>query len=47
VRGEGRALVATGDAYVLREELEPYEVNFTPENRTICAKVGLLVDGFS
>jgi putative transposase len=35
VRGIGRGIVATGDAYVLRESSEIYEVNFDPENRAI------------
>jgi putative transposase len=34
-RGIGRGVVATGDAYVLRESPETYEVNFDPENRII------------
>ena len=46
-RGRGRALVATGDAYVLREEPESYAANFTPENRAIGPNLGLLGDGFS
>ncbi|MBM9535667.1 hypothetical protein [Desulfobulbus alkaliphilus] len=31
VRGIGRGIVATGDAYVLRESSETYEANFDPE----------------
>jgi len=33
--------------YVLREEPEPYEINFTPDNRAIGPNVCLLVGGFS
>jgi len=46
-RGRGRALVATCDAYVLREDPEPYEANFTPENRVIGPNLGPFLDGFS
>jgi len=40
-------VVATGDAYVLREGPEPYEANFTPENRAIGPNLSLFWDGFS
>jgi putative transposase len=41
-RGIGRGVVATGDAYLLQESPETYEVNFDPENRAIAPKVGTL-----
>jgi putative transposase len=41
-RRRRRALIAAGYAYVLREEPESYEANFTPENRTTGPNVGLL-----
>jgi putative transposase len=47
VRGKGRGVIATGDAYVLRESQEAYKANFDPENRAIAPNIGLLGDVFS
>jgi len=47
LRGIGRGLVGTGDAYVLREEPEIYEADFDPENRAIAPNIGLFEDVLS
>jgi putative transposase len=46
VRGRGREVVATGDAFVLREAPEIYEADFTPENRAIAPNNSILWDDF-
>jgi putative transposase len=47
VRGKGRGVFATGDAYVLRESPESYKADFDPENRAIAPNIGLFGDVFS
>ena len=47
VRGMGRGVSVTGDAYVLRESPETYEVNFDPENRAIAPNNSFFWFGFS
>jgi len=47
VRGKGRGVFSTGDAYVLRESPEAYMANFDPEIRAIAPNIGLLGDVFT
>lgn len=35
LRAKGRKVALVGDAFILREAQEPYDVDFTPENRSI------------
>lgn len=47
VRGNGRGVISTGDAYVLREAQEEYRANFDPENRAIAPNIDPSEDSFS
>jgi putative transposase len=47
IRGQGRGVFATGDAYVLRESPEAYKASFDPENRAIAQNVGSFGGVFS
>jgi putative transposase len=46
VRGNGRGVIPTADAYMLRESPEEYRANFDPENRAIAQNIGPSEDGF-
>jgi putative transposase len=47
VRGMGRGVGVTGDAYVLRESPATYGGNFDPENRAIAPNNSFFRDVFS